>query len=62
MQAPSELSIALSFDLVCPWCWIGKRHLDTAIAQLRTERPALAVDVEWRPFPLIPHIPLEGTP
>jgi predicted DsbA family dithiol-disulfide isomerase len=62
MQASFQLSIAVSFDLICPWCWIGKRHLDTAIAQLRSERPQLAIDVEWRPFPLIPNTPLEGIP
>jgi predicted DsbA family dithiol-disulfide isomerase len=62
MQAPSQLSIAVSFDLICPWCLIGKRHLDTAIHQLRAERPGLTVDVEWRAFPLIPDTPLEGLP
>ena len=62
MQAPSELSIAVSFDLICPWCLIGKRHLDTAIAQLRAERPDLSVNVEWKAFPLIPDTPLEGVP
>jgi len=60
--APSTLSIEVSYDLVCPWCLIGKRHLDTAIAQLRAERPGLVVDVEWRSFPLIPDTPLAGIP
>ena len=62
MQAPAKLSIDVAFDLICPWCLIGKRHLDTAIAQLRAEQPALAVDVEWRSFPLIPDTPLAGIP
>ena len=60
MHAPSKLSIAVSFDLICPWCLIGKRHLDAAIAQLRTELPELAIDVEWQSFPLIPETPLDG--
>src|SRR6187431_3147389 len=62
MPTLSRLSIAVSFDLICPWCLIGKRHLDTAIAQLRAEQPELAIDVEWNAFPLIPDTPLEGIP
>jgi predicted DsbA family dithiol-disulfide isomerase len=62
MQAPAILSIEVSYDLICPWCLIGKRHLATAIAQLRAERPDLVVDVEWRSFPLIPDTPLAGIP
>ena len=40
-------------DLVCPWCRMGKRHLDTAIAQY-TEAHDAAVTVEWVPFLLDP--------
>ena len=57
-----RLSVDAFFDLVCPWCLIGKRHLATAIAQLRSERPDVAVDVEWRSSPLIPGTPLPGVP
>jgi predicted DsbA family dithiol-disulfide isomerase len=59
-SAPVTLSIEVSFDLICPWCLIGKRHLDTAIAQLREEQPQVDVAVEWRSFPLIPGTPLAG--
>lgn len=58
--APSLLSIEVSFDLICPWCFIGKRHLEAALAQLRAERPDVEVSVEWRSVPLIPDTPLEG--
>lgn len=60
MTAAPTLSIAVSFDLVCPWCLIGKRHLDTALAQLRTEHQDLEVAVEWRSYPLLPETPLDG--
>ena len=62
MQASPKLSIDVSYDLICPWCLIGKRHLDSAISQLRAERPDLAIDVEWRSLPLIPDTPLAGIP
>jgi predicted DsbA family dithiol-disulfide isomerase len=62
MPASSTLAIEVSFDLICPWCLIGKRHLETAIAHLRGERPELEVAVEWLSMPLIPDTPLAGVP
>jgi predicted DsbA family dithiol-disulfide isomerase len=43
-------------DVVCPWCYIGKRRLEAAI-QLN---PGIEVDVNWRPYFLNPWIPREG--
>ncbi|MBM3555432.1 MAG: DsbA family oxidoreductase [Alphaproteobacteria bacterium] len=43
-------------DTICPWCFIGKRRLEKALAQ----RPDLAVEVVWRPFQLNPDMPEEG--
>lgn len=60
VHVSTTLSIAVYFDLICPWCLIGKRHLDTAIAQIRAEQPELAIAIEWRSFPLIPDTPLAG--
>lgn len=45
-------------DFVCPWCYIGKRQLEQAMA----ERPDLDVDVRWLPFQLNPQMPEEGVP
>ncbi len=43
-------------DLICPWCFIGKRRLDEVLAS-----PAGAgVVPRWRPFQLYPHLPREG--
>jgi predicted DsbA family dithiol-disulfide isomerase len=41
-------------DVVCPWCWIGKRRLAKALAD---GPPA---EVVWRPFQLNPELPKEG--
>ena len=43
-------------DVVCPWCYIGKRRLEMATALT----PEVALEVNWRPFFLNPWIPREG--
>lgn len=43
-------------DVICPWCFLGKRRLDKAIAML----DGLNVEVAWRPFLLDPTIPAKG--
>lgn len=43
-------------DVCCPWCYLGKRRLDRAIAQM----PDVDVVVSWRPYQLDPTIPPEG--
>ncbi len=43
-------------DTVCPWCFIGKRRLERALAQ----RPGLDVEVVWHPFQLNPDMPDSG--
>ncbi|UIF91571.1 DsbA family oxidoreductase [Cupriavidus sp. UYPR2.512] len=62
MNQPASLFIQVGFDLVCPWCMIGKRHLETALAQLATARPDVVVTVEWRSCPLFPTLPPAGIP
>ena len=52
-QAPI---IAVVSDVVCPWCLIGKRRLEKALALL--DRPD--VRVHWRPFELNPDAPKQG--
>jgi predicted DsbA family dithiol-disulfide isomerase len=53
---PNELRIDVVSDVVCPWCFIGKRRLEKAIA-LKAE---IAVTVHYRPFFLNPWVPREG--
>jgi predicted DsbA family dithiol-disulfide isomerase len=50
------LTIDIVSDVVCPWCYIGKRRLEKALAQ----RPDLDVVVRWHPFQLDPTIPASG--
>jgi predicted DsbA family dithiol-disulfide isomerase len=43
-------------DVVCPWCYIGKRLLEKAIAL----KPEIPVEVRFRPYFLNPWVPREG--
>jgi predicted DsbA family dithiol-disulfide isomerase len=43
-------------DVVCPWCFIGKRRLEQAIAT----RPRRNVSIQWRAFQLNPDMPRDG--
>jgi predicted DsbA family dithiol-disulfide isomerase len=53
---PNELTIDVISDVVCPWCFIGKRRLEKAIAL----KPEIAVTVRYRPFFLNSWVPREG--
>ena len=45
-------------DAICPWCYIGKRQLERALALLRPQ--GLEFQVAWHPFQLNPDMPAEG--
>ena len=58
-----SLDIDIVSDVVCPWCFIGKRHLEQALAMHRERHPdAPAPEVRWHPFQLNPHLPASGVP
>jgi predicted DsbA family dithiol-disulfide isomerase len=57
------LTIDVVSDVVCPWCYIGKRHLEDALSQWRNASDAardVNVVVRWHPFQLNPDLPSEG--
>ena len=59
MQATAAAGrIDVISDAICPWCWIGKRQLERALAVLAGE--GLRFDVHWNPFQLNPDMPKEG--
>ena len=49
------LAVDVISDVICPWCFIGKRRLEKAIAAQQHE-----VRVRWLPFQLNPTMPKEG--
>ena len=62
MPDPStdRLTIDIISDVVCPWCYIGKRRLDAALAELAVRAPAVRPFVSWHPFQLNPDLPRAG--
>ena len=50
------ISIDLFSDPICPWCYIGKRRLEEALAI----RPDIRVEIEWHSFQLNPMMPHDG--
>jgi predicted DsbA family dithiol-disulfide isomerase len=55
MSAP--LTIEVVSDVICPWCYIGKRRLAKALAALAGE---VGTEIRWLPFQLNPSMPREG--
>jgi predicted DsbA family dithiol-disulfide isomerase len=56
MAERATLHIDMVSDVVCPWCYVGKRLLETAIAA----KPEIPVEVRFRPYFLNPWVPREG--
>ena len=54
MRAP--LSIEIVSDTVCPWCFVGKRKLEQALAGM----PDVEAEIRWQPYFLDPTIAREG--
>jgi predicted DsbA family dithiol-disulfide isomerase len=52
----APLTVDIVSDVMCPWCYIGKRRFEKALAM----KPDVKVDVRWRPFQLDPTIPAGG--
>jgi predicted DsbA family dithiol-disulfide isomerase len=55
-KSPQPVTIDVVSDVVCPWCFIGKRRLEKALAL----KPDIPVDVRYHPYFLNPWVPREG--
>lgn len=62
MSSKKPLTIEVVSDVVCPWCFVGLRRLERAIALVREGQPDFQYVVHWRPFFLNPDTPPEGEP
>lgn len=51
-----KLKIEIFADIICPWCYIGKKRLENALS----ERPEIDFAIEWKGFLLNPSIPQYG--
>jgi len=50
------MKIEVVSDVICPWCYIGKKRLEKALALI----PGLKPEIHWLPFQLNPDMPREG--
>ncbi len=55
----SHLAVDVVSDVVCPWCYIGKRKLERALAEVRARETGIEVVVRWHPFELNPDLPVK---
>ena len=53
------MKLEVASDVICPWCYIGKRRLERALSLLKNE---LSSQIRWLPFQLNPGMPKEGVP
>jgi predicted DsbA family dithiol-disulfide isomerase len=53
------MKLEVASDVICPWCYIGKRRLEKALGLLKNE---LTPQIRWLPFQLNPGMPREGVP
>lgn len=53
----NKIKVDIVSDVVCPWCYIGKRRLEKAVAQLKNE---YEFEINYLPFELNPDMPKEG--
>jgi predicted DsbA family dithiol-disulfide isomerase len=53
-----KIKVDVVSDVVCPWCYIGKRRLEAAIRKVNND---IEVEVNYLPFELNPNIPASGT-
>ena len=59
MATKKLLNIDIVSDIMCPWCWVGKRKLEEAMKRSAEKYEFI---VKWHPFVLQPGLPLEGEP
>ena len=51
-----KIKIDIVSDVACPWCYVGKKRLESAIKEWK----GTPIEIEWHPFQLDPNIPEEG--
>ena len=62
VSGANTLTIGIHFELICPWCFIGKRQLDLARERFARQFPGGPVASLWHPVQLLPDVPEQGLP
>ncbi|MEI6874845.1 MAG: DsbA family oxidoreductase [Spirochaetota bacterium] len=53
------IKIDIWSDLVCPWCYIGKRRLEEGMKDFAGREESVPIDIEWHSYELSPDTPLD---
>jgi predicted DsbA family dithiol-disulfide isomerase len=53
------LPVLIYSDVICPWCYVGKRRFEAGVADAKLTEPP---QISWRPFELNPEMPADGIP
>jgi predicted DsbA family dithiol-disulfide isomerase len=56
VSEPATITVDVVSDVMCPWCYIGKKNLEAA----RTLVGDTKIEIRWHPFQLDPTLPAEG--
>jgi predicted DsbA family dithiol-disulfide isomerase len=56
-MSSTPLPVLIYSDVICPWCYVGKRRFEAGVAGADLATPT---SVSWRPFELNPDMPAEG--
>lgn len=57
MEIKKTLLLEVVSDTICPWCYVGKRRLETALEAIGDD---ISFELLWRPYELNPDMPREG--
>ncbi|KAJ3415852.1 hypothetical protein HDV05_003916 [Chytridiales sp. JEL 0842] len=60
MSAKMEVLITSTIDTICPWCYVGKKRLDIAIAEAQKRGLPLSFTFKYKPYMLDPSLPSPG--
>ena len=55
------MRIEIWSDIVCPWCYIGKRRMESGVADFESRHPEAELEIVWRSFQLDPGAPEVAT-
>lgn len=60
-EAPKSFKVEIYSDIVCPWCYVGKRYIESALEYYRQTYPnEIQPEVHWLPYQLHSALPREG--
>jgi predicted DsbA family dithiol-disulfide isomerase len=59
-MAKFTINIDVYLDTICPWCYLGKKALNQAIATYTGQHPDTTFKLTWKPYMLYPNAAVSG--